>query len=101
MSEAISGTYRARCPACRYAHAGHVVVLRASRTITPNKRPVRPSHGLRDRHTPLRRPVPPEQGKGFSGERGEHETDHVIEAFILGVLRQEVAAEDHAQGSAV
>jgi hypothetical protein len=28
MSEAISGLFRARCPACRYAHAGYGLLTR-------------------------------------------------------------------------
>src|SRR5690348_1252213 len=53
------------------------------------------------RNAQFRELVPSENGEGFSSQRGQYEADHMIEPLVLGLLRQEVAAEDHAQGRAV
>src|SRR5882762_447608 len=42
-----------------------------------------------------------EGGGGFSGEGRQYQRDHMVEALVLGLLLQEVAAENHAQGGAV
>src|SRR5438034_6147664 len=41
--------------------------------------------------------LPAEHGGGFSRQRGEHQSHHVAETLVLGLLLQEIAAENHAQ----